>query len=366
MTSPADYTVHYPDFPLPEAGEVTAIGDGIYWVRMALPFALDHINLYLLEDTDGWLIVDTGVGGKATQENWEAVFAKHLGGKPVTKVLVTHMHPDHIGQAGYLTERWRAPLLISRTEYLMARTLTSKPAETNRWQQQEHYQRSGLASEKVEQLLARSSGFGRATTPVPHTYLRLQQGQTLTINGKPWQVKVGHGHSPEHVCLYCEELQVLISGDQILPAITPNISVSAIEPEENPLRDYLESLRPFAELPADTLVLPAHNRPFTGLHQRLNYLHDHHQEKLSALMIACQQPQTAADLLPVMFRRELHDSQIRLALGECIAHLNYLLVEGKLERKLTDELYLYHALVEETLDVNGVSADTDDELVLQV
>ncbi len=359
-----DYAVTYADFPVPQPRELTTLSDGVFWLRMPLPFELDHINLYLLEDSDGWLIVDTGVGGDITREHWEAIFTSHLGDKPVKGIIVTHMHPDHFGQAGYLSDRWRAPLLMSFAEYAMGRALSAPPSQAGQWPAEDYYRRAGLNSEQIESRKNYDGGFASLMEPVPRAFKRLQHGQSLDINDHRWQVMIGRGHSPEHVSLYCEDLQILISGDHILPAITPNISVFAIEPENNPLADYLDTLPQFAELPAETLVLPAHNRPFTGLHQRVAYMRDHHMQKLDALLQSCQEPQTALALVPAMFKRKLDQQQMMFALGECLSHLNYLLAQDKIERTESETgAYLYRAKVKV-----GPCADVDDEedLALQV
>jgi len=344
MRQTTDYQVCYPDYLLPQTSDVTLVAEGIYWLRMPLPFELNHINLYLLEDHDGWYILDTGIGDDDTRQAWEKLFKEHLGEKPVKGVIVTHMHPDHMGQAGFLTELWRAPLLMSQAEFLTARALSAPPTDASQWPVKEYYHRAGLDPAALDSAMQRESGFASIVTPLTRSYQRLQEGQLLSILGRSWRVMIGRGHSPEHVCLYCDELKLLISGDHILPAITPNISVFAAEPDANPLADYLQTLQPFTQLPAETLVLPAHNRPFTGLHKRVAYLEDHHQQKLNDLLIACQEEQTALALVPTMFKRELNAQQMMFALGECLSHLNYLCAKGKIQRRLSDKgVYLYLA-----------------------
>lgn len=341
-----NFSLTYPFDDLPPAGTACDVAPGIKWLQMPLPFALDHINLYLIEDGDGWVIVDTGIRGDKTQNFWREIFAGALGGKPVTRVIVTHMHPDHLGQAGWLCRHWNAPLLMSRTEYFYARTFSNENVRELPPEAIQFYQRGGIPENILTEIASRGwGGFSSNVEPMPVGYHRLIDDQILTIGGREWRVVTGSGHSPEHVCLYCEEIDVLISGDQVLPRITSNVSVNANEPEEDPLSYWLDSHRKFLSLPDTALVLPSHNRPFYGLHTRLRYLLEHHEDRMLACEEKCVTPQTAHDLLPVMFSRPLDSFQIMLALGECIAHLHCLMGRGRLERTLDqDGRYRYRSI----------------------
>ncbi|MEH6635138.1 MAG: MBL fold metallo-hydrolase [Halioglobus sp.] len=321
---------------VPAAGQVREIVPGVLWLRMPLPMALDHINLYLLEDHDGWWIVDTGIAIGTTQELWEQVFAEHLQDKPVKAVISTHYHPDHIGMAGWLCEKWRVPFYMTQAEYLSGLSFSRMQKKHYNWTSEQFMQRSGYTPVQIEAAQERFGGFGPYIKPMPTSYRKLVDGAALTINGNRWQVVVGNGHSPEHACLYSAALNILISGDQVIPKITSNVSVMGGEPEANPLKDWFNSHEKFLEyLPADALVLPAHNAPFYGLHERLRYLIEHHEDHLLALEQAClENAPTAMELLPVLFKRELDENHLGLALGECIAHLNYLLQRGQVERKV--------------------------------
>lgn len=336
---------------VPEAGTSREIAPGVRWLQMPLPMALDHINLYLLEDTDGWWIIDTGIKVDPTQALWEKLFATELDGKPVKAVLSTHYHPDHIGMAGWLCDLWRVPFYMTQTEYLSGLSFSRTSKGDFGWTTELHMRRSGYTEAQIDQSREGFGGFGSIIHPMPNSFRRLSDGDRLSINGNSWRVVVGRGHSPEHACLYSEALNILISGDQVIPRITSNISVMGFEPEANPLRDWLQSLEHLLEeLPADCVVLPAHNAPFTGLHRRLRYLIEHHEDHLLALEEACLEGgRTAIDLLPVLFKRKLDKHSLGLAVGECIAHLNYLLFRGQVERTLDEEGRYHYRSVDDTL-----------------
>lgn len=352
----------YPEAQAPAKGEWIAVADGVYWLQMALPMALDHINLYVLEDDEGWWIVDTGMKVGDTQERWQLLFDTVMKGKPVIGVICTHLHPDHIGQAGWLCERWRAPLYMSQLEYFSARAYTGLSEEKVSWTTEAYFQRSGVPRETLEILARKNRGFGAIVEPLPKAFNRLSEGQYLKIGRRQWRVMIGRGHSPEHVCLYSESDKILLSGDQIIPKITSNVSVMPTEQEVNPLADWLHSLRRFSsDLADDTLVLPAHNAPFYGVKNRLKYLIAHHEGHLAAVTKACVTPSKAVDLFGVLFSREIGKSVLVLALGEVIAHLNYLMVENVVRRELhEDGVYRYTTIdVERYQDSVPLTADID-------
>lgn len=340
-------SLRYPFQCTPDPGTTMEVASGVRWLRMPLPMSLDHINLYLLEGDDGWTVVDTGLGGEETREHWHNIFARDLGGKPVDQVLCTHMHPDHTGQAGFLSAHWRAPLLMSYSEYYQARVINNMMRGGDNWYTGEYFERAGVPTDLLKRMAEMRRSFAPASEdlPLPGAYIRLTDGEAITIGGYTWKIIVGSGHSPEHVCLYCEQLGVLISGDQILPVITPNVSVMPTEPFGNPLTSWLASHRKFkAALPDDALVLPAHNEPFYGVQDRLQDLIDHHEDRMLILEENCVEPKIAAELLPLLFKRELHGPSLFMGLGECLAHLHCLLGRKRIERTLEKGLYHYRSI----------------------
>lgn len=317
----------------PPPGETLAIAPGVHWLRMPLPFALDHINLWLVEDGPGWTVVDAGYAMPETKGLWERIFADELGGRPVTRIIVTHYHPDHIGLAGWLSERWQAPLWITEKEWLYARVM-SRGSEDFVALRRDFARRAGLDAAASELFGEREKSYRRGVPSVPPSFHRIADGMAIEIGGREWRVVVGEGHAPELACLYCPETGVLIAGDQVLPKISPNVSVQAHEPEGDPLAKYLASLAWLREtLPAGALVLPSHNLPFYGLHARIDELASHHALRCEEVVAACERPRCAVDLLPVMFRRPLDRHQTAFALGEALAHLHYLEGCGDLGRE---------------------------------
>lgn len=323
---------------LPAPGHTLEVAPGVRWLRMGLPFALDHINLWLLRDEldgrAGWSIVDCGITNDDTRTAWERVFEHELEGLPVLRVIVTHMHPDHIGLAHWLTERWQCRLWISATDYNAARIASQSTTGYGGEAAANFFASNGLTDPaSVAKVRARSNYYASMVPQVPAQFRRLLDGQVLDVGGRPWRCISGYGHAPEHISLYCDELQVLISGDMLLPRISTNVSVFDAEPEGNPLPLYLQSLERLLPLPENTLVLPAHGRPFRGLHERVHQLQTHHEERYAEVIDACRAtPCSAADILPVLFKRKLDLHQTTFAMGEAIAHLHALWHAGRLQR----------------------------------
>ena len=331
----AQHALTYPFVSAPAPGEAIAISPGVLWLRMRLPLpALNHINIWALEDGTGWTIVDTGMQTADTAGDWQSALAGVLGGRPVVRVVCTHMHPDHVGMAGWLTRQHECRLWMTRLEYVTCRMLVADSGREAPPDGVRFYRAAGWDEEALEHYRARFGRFGKAVHALPDSYRRVVDGEELQIGGRSWRAVVGRGHSPEHLCLHCAELGILISGDQVLPRITSNVSVFPTEPDADPLAEWLESLAAIKRrVPDEVLVLPSHNEPFRGLHARLEELNRGHEERLARVCAALDAPQRALDTFRLLFRRVVGPDLLSMATGESIAHFNCLIGRGLVTRE---------------------------------
>ncbi|MCE2782052.1 MBL fold metallo-hydrolase [Limnohabitans sp.] len=344
---PSRSGLHFPlQERLPELGTTLEVAPGVFWLRMGLPFALNHINLWLLRDRlphptqsgvmqEGWTAVDCGIDNAATREAWQQIETQALQGLPILRVLVTHMHPDHMGLAHWLCERWQAPLWMSTSEYQSALLACSGLSNFGGDPTVAFFHAHGWnRPEELAQVKARVGYYPSMVPKIPKSYVRLMADAQVRIGDRLWQCINGYGHSPEHMALHDAQGQLLISGDMLLPSISTNVSVYAMEPDGNPLQYFLDSLDKMQHLPDETLVLPSHGRPFQGAFARIAQLRSHHAERLDELVLACSaQALCAHDALPLIFKRALDVHQTTFAMGEAVAHLNLLWLEGRLSRE---------------------------------
>jgi glyoxylase-like metal-dependent hydrolase (beta-lactamase superfamily II) len=325
-------TLDYPFEQLPQRGHTIEVAPGVHWLRMPLPFALDHINLWALDDGEGWALVDTGVRTEDTAAAWRELFANAPDNRPLTRVFVTHMHPDHVGMAGWLTRKFGVRLWMTRLEYLTCRVMVSDTGREAPDDALRFYRRAGWNEAAIEAYHARFGNFGKHIHVLPDSFRRLHDGEELRIGAHAWRVIVGNGHSPEHACLYCPDLKLLISGDQVLPRISSNVSVYPIEPDADPMSDWLASLDKIErEVPDDVLVLPSHNECFRGLHARIRWLRRGQHRALDRLRRTLKEPKRAVDVFGALFARSITDDDVPLlgmATGESIACLHHLLARG--------------------------------------
>lgn len=335
----------YPFDRVPAGAEVIEVVKGILWARIPLPWSLDHINVYLFDEGDSWSVVDTGSQGSRGIEAWEAIDAEVLGGKPIKHVVATHMHPDHLGLAGWLVEKYDAKFSITMLEYMLAQHLWHGATDVFPEQEIQHLLKMGLNPDM--EPMVRKSGFGfykKGVHELPYCFERMEDGSLLTLGGRQWRAIVGRGHSPEHACLLCLDEPLFIGGDQVLPEITSNVSVYAREPMANPLAHWLSSIERMKAIEVDPLVLPSHGPVFRGLHNRLEALIESHLSKLVRLHGWCaEEKRSPVDTFPALYRRKIEGFDFFLALGEAIAHLHLLESIGLLARTMKNGVYYFSA-----------------------
>jgi len=319
------------DYPLespPPPGGIVELAKGIHWLRMPLPGRLDHVNLWILEGTDGWVLIDCGVNNPATAQVWEALFAGFLSSMPVKTIILTHSHVDHIGYLGHLVERTGAQIIMTMTEYFSAALRIFEPHERMVAQSTFALERSGCPPQTTEAMLARRKEVRSTYSGIPPYFNRAQDGDELTIGRRVWKFSTYGGHSPEMLCLYSKDDKILIAGDQVLSQITPSINVHPADPLGNPLANFFDSFPRLEQLPEDTLVLPSHGRPFYGLHQRVAQFRAHHEERLSQIASYIEGTATPYELALKTFPRAMETHVARQALAETLAHLHFLELRG--------------------------------------
>lgn len=336
--------IRYPWAEPPVQGEATEIAQGVLWMRLPLPMALDHVNIYALDDGDSWTVIDTGLSSNKTRRIWEALMAGPLAGKPIRRVVVTHHHPDHVGNAGWFQTEHGAELVTSRTSWLFARMLTLDVQET--WPQEtlDFYRSAGMASEVLNKRMAdRPFNFADTVCPMPLGFTGIKQGDVIRMGGRDWDVHMGNGHAPEHATFWSRDDNLVLSGDQILSSISPNLGVYATEPMADPVSGWMEACERLQALARpDHLVLGGHKLPFTGLPLRMKQLIDNHHGALERLLDHLDQPKSAADCFMPLFKRTIREGEYGLALVEAVAHVNHLYHIGAVTRtQRADGAWLY-------------------------
>ena len=329
----------------PGAGQIMSVAPGVGWVRLAMWGPLKHVNCWLLEDGDGHALVDTGFNRDDSRAAWKTLAAGPLAAGKVTQVIGTHMHPDHIGLAGWMCRFHDAPLLMTRGEYMTAQYVIADAQDAVPEEITAFRVGCGWSAEQVAHAAERGwSGFRRIVTPLPRSYTRLKDGDVLAIGGREWRVIVGSGHSPEHACLLDAANGIFVAGDQVLPRISPNVSLGVTEPDADPLGEWFDSIAKLkAEVPADVLTLPGHGDPFTGLHARLDAMDREHRERLDELAVFLAEPRRVVDCFGRLFRRAIGDDMLGMATGEALAHLKRLEVEGRALREDRDGVWWWRA-----------------------
>jgi glyoxylase-like metal-dependent hydrolase (beta-lactamase superfamily II) len=318
-------------FSPPEPGQVVEVAPGILWARIPLPFRLNHVNIYVIDDGDGWAIFDTGIDDATTRNVWEQLLAGPLYGRRITRLIVSHFHPDHIGLAGWLTQRFDVPLVTTQTSYLLCLNTSLSPGALDAQIYRDFYLRHGLDAEATQVVCTRGHEYLRMVSALPQTFFRLSAGDTIALGERTFSVLCGDGHAPEQLMLYCAEEKLFLAADQVIAKISPNVSVSAVEPDGDPLGLYLRSLASLkTEIAEDSLILSGHQLPFYGLSIRADELIEHHHRRCKAIVDACRTaPKSAAELVPVLFSHlSLDPHQMSFAFSEVLAHVNFMLRSG--------------------------------------
>ena len=338
--------IRFPWQEAPAEGEATELAEGVLWFRLPSPMKLDHVNAYALDEGDGWTIIDTGFDSRRTRAVWQALLEGPLAGKPVTRVIATHHHPDHIGLAGWFQRDHGAELVTTRTAWLFARMLQLDEQARPVSETLEYWRAAGMDRAVFERRAAeRPMNFCDFVAPMPLGFRRIREGSVIRLGGRDWDVRIGNGHAPEHATLWSRDCDLVIGGDQLLATISPNLGVYATEPEADPVGEWLESCTRLAPFARDSqLVLPGHKLPFTGLPARMRQLIDNHHHALDRLAAFLETPHTAAECFPALFKRRIGESEYGLALVEAVAHVNHLHHAGRISRtKRDDGAWLWQA-----------------------
>lgn len=329
----------FPQTTPPAPASTIEVAPGILWLRLALPFRLNHVNIYFVDDGAGWALIDTGLGNRTTQAAWQPLLDGLLRERPLTRIIATHFHPDHVGSAGFLLQRFDVPLYMSATEYLQSLSIHLNPAALEAGHYRRFYLEHGLDAETTERVVTSGHSYLKLTSGLPPTYHRVVAGDVLRIGGRHFDVLTGGGHSPEEIMLVCRAEGLFFSADQVLAKISPNVSVTAVDPDGDPLGQYLRSLAALRdEVGGEVLVLPGHNLPFYGLTTRIDELIAHHHARCERILRACRAaPRSAAELIPFVFAIELDPHQMGFAFSEVLAHVNYMLRQGTLKPIATSD-----------------------------
>ncbi|MFT5133444.1 MAG: glyoxylase-like metal-dependent hydrolase (beta-lactamase superfamily II) [Gammaproteobacteria bacterium] len=341
MQEKTNPSLTYPLASTPEPGCAVQVHPGVYWLRLPIPFELNHINVWLLEDGDGFTLVDTGISAGRTCKAWEQIFEEVIKDKPITRIIVTHFHPDHFGLAKWLGDRTGAEYYTSQETLERTSFLLNTANKEDIDSRMIFYQQHGIEDKDLFEEFLKGNLYSVIVSGLPEQCHIISEGEKINIGGNDWEVIMTYGHAPGHITLHCETLKLLISGDQILPTITSNVSVYADQPDANPLDEFLQSFNKFKAIAEDTIVLPSHGKVFQGIHTRIGEIVGHHEIMLIKVLSICEQAHSSMELVPQLFRRKLEGINTVLAFGETLANLNYLWAEKKLQRSLESGRYIY-------------------------
>ncbi len=335
------FSIQYPLNNQPGPGAYLEVIPGIIWLRMPLPLALDHINLWLIDEGESWALVDTGFNAAVCRGVWDSLSMTLLKGKPIGRIIVTHYHPDHIGLAGYLYHRYETDLSMTQITAERARFLFSGRVDDCRDAVAAFCRLNGVEAIDLYVNFVTGQNYRQIISALPEQVGFVHHERPINLAGSEWRPIVARGHAEDHLSLYNPQLNILISGDQVLPAITTNVGIHFNNADEDALAQYLASMDRFSALPEDALVLPSHGKVFKGLHNRIAFIHENHQRQLDKTLALCTVPMTAWDMTHKLFTREMDELNTLLAFGESLAHLTYLANRGRLQQQLVNGVCYY-------------------------
>lgn len=345
MDGATEPPIRFPWKEPPDHTEVIEVAEGILWVRSPLPMRLDHVNCYVIDEGDHWTLVDTGMQTSKVRGLWQGLLAGPLAGKPIGRVVVTHQHPDHMGLMGWFAEQG-ADIWMTRLGYTMSRLAS---LDVNDLQPPEAIAFRRLAGQPEEevQAYAAEKPWRMALWPIPLGFTCINEGDVIRMGGRDWTVHFGHGHAWDHATFWTDD--IVLAGDQIIPGISSNVGVWAMEPEVDAIGAWLEScerLRKVAD-GTDPLILPGHKMPFRGVDFRLKQLIDGHKGAFRHILKALSDgPRTAAQMFLPIFMREIKGTQYGLALAEAVSHMNYLHHRGQVVRTTKDGVWWWSLAVD--------------------
>ncbi|MEM6663407.1 MAG: MBL fold metallo-hydrolase [Pseudomonadota bacterium] len=305
-----------------------------------MPMRLDHVNCYVIDDGDHWTLVDTGMNTSKVRGLWDGLLAGPLNGKPIGRLVLTHHHPDHVGLLGWFKEQG-AEVWMTRYAYMAARMMTLDQPEQQPQEAVDFRLRAGQPPDEVADY-AKEAPWRMPVWPIPLGFKVINDGDTLQMGGRDWKVHFGHGHAWDHATFWTDD--VVLAGDQIIPGISSNVGVWAMEPEADTLSAWIESCHRLRTVASgtDPLILPGHKMPFRGVDFRLNQLIENHHGALRHIEKALKEgPRTAAQLFVPIFLRDIKGSQYGLALAEAVAHMNHLYLAGRVDRALVGDAHVY-------------------------
>ena len=320
----------------PKFGELTKIASDLYWAHFELPFRLNHVNLFLMDTPEGILILDAGLKSDHSEEHWEALLNGPLKSKKFAGLLITHYHPDHIGMAGWLQKKLNIKCLTTEKELFTAKTFRSMPDDEYAKLFRNVFVRAGMSEEDIIAKGPATRLYKNRVYELPDFEI-IKAGHEIVSNDGKWKVRTDSGHSPEHISLLDKERKLYLSGDFLLPRISPNISDNFFDPLDDRLGEYLKYLNEIQEIGSETSVFPCHDWPFKEGMQRAKDLIKHHNHRLSLILEALNKKSiTIMDSISIIFDRKIGDEQMHFAIGEARAHLIHLDVTGQVRSEVDD------------------------------